>query len=92
MVAGLLGLTIMRTSPVKGTISPSNAGIRAWLFSRTDTLSGSIAQGAFQIDQVKPGNYRLMIEAAPPFRNLIVDGVVVVEGQPTDVGVLTMVQ
>jgi hypothetical protein len=80
------------TSPVKGSVTPSDAGLRAWLFSRTDTLNGSIIQGSFMITNVKPGNYTLVVEARPPYRDSFKQDVLVVEGQPTDVGVIQMNQ
>ena len=42
-------------SPVKGSITPADAGIRAWVFSKTDTLNAPVLQGNFMIEHVKPG-------------------------------------
>jgi hypothetical protein len=79
-------------SPVKGSVSPSNGSSRAWLISRTDTLNGPVIQGVFMITNVKPGNYTLMLEGRPPFRDSFKQDVLVVDGQPTDVGVIEMNQ
>jgi hypothetical protein len=79
-------------SPVKGYVNPSNAAVRAWVFSRTDTLNSPVLQGNFMISNVKPGNYTLMIEARPPYRDSFKQDVLVVDGQPTDVGVIEMHQ
>ena len=79
-------------SPVKGYVNPSNAAVRAWVFSRTDTLNSPVIQGNFIISNVKPGNYTLMIEARPPYRDSFKQDVLVVDGQPTDVGVIEMHQ
>ena len=80
-------------SPVKGSVNPSNSGIRAWVFSKTDTFSTAITiSGFFQIENVKEGSYTLMIEGRPPYRDLFKYGVVVVDEQPTDVGVIDMHQ
>ncbi|HEY4155784.1 MAG TPA: hypothetical protein VGM24_10165 [Puia sp.] len=79
-------------SPVKGSIVPASAGSRAWVFSKTDTLSAPILQGNFMIEHVKPGNYTLMIEGKPPYRNAVKQGVIVVDGQLTDAGVIQMNQ
>lgn len=77
-------------SPVKGSVTPANAGIRAWVFSGTDTLSAPVLQGNFMIENVKPGNYTLMVQGTPPYRNAIKQGVIVTDGQLTDVGVIQM--
>ena len=85
-----LGFRTMFNSPVKGSVSPSNGGLRAWVFSKTDTANASVTEGNFLIDNVKPGSYTLMVEGKPPYRNSVKEGVVVAEGQPTDVGVIEM--
>jgi hypothetical protein len=79
-------------SPVKGSVSPANGSSRAWLISRTDTLNAPVLQGIFMITNVKPGNYTLMLEGRPPFRDSFKQDVLVVDGQPTDVGVIEMNQ
>jgi hypothetical protein len=79
-------------SPVKGSVSPANGASRAWVISRHDTLNAPVIQGNFMITNVKPGNYTLMLEAKPPYRDSFKQDVLVVEGQPTDVGVIEMNQ
>jgi hypothetical protein len=77
---------------VKGTVTPSDGALRAFLFSATDTLNATVEQGIFQINDVKPGNYILMVEGKPPYRNSTKDGISVIDGQLTDVGEITMHQ
>jgi hypothetical protein len=92
----LLGATmafrVFWNSPVKGSVNPSNGASRAWLFSRTDTLNSPVIQGNFMITNVKPGNYTLMMEGRPPYRDSFKQDILVVDGQPTDVGVIEMHQ
>ena len=81
--------------PVAGTltgnVNPPEAGLRAWIFSATDTLTATVENsGHFQISQVKPGNYRLLVEARPPYRNSVKEGIHVADGVPTDVGTIEM--
>jgi hypothetical protein len=87
-----LAFRIYYNSPVKGSVSPANGASRAWLISKRDTLNAPVMQGNFMITNVKPGNYTLMLEAKPPFRDSFKQDVLVVEGQPTDVGVIEMNQ
>jgi hypothetical protein len=80
------------TSPVKGSVTPANGASRAWIISKTDTLNAPVIQGNFMITNVKPGNYTLMVEAIPPYKDSFKQDVQVVDGQPTDVGVIQMNQ
>ena len=74
------------TGSIKGTVSPSDAGIRAWAISNRDTLKSIVADGVFVITDVKPGLYNLLIEARSPYKNGVVPEVTVVEGEVADVG------
>ncbi len=92
-IIGFCSFNFLRhwNSPVKGSVNPSNAAIRAWVFSKTDTFNAPVnISGLFEIDGVKAGSYTLMVEAHGPYRNTIKDGIVVVDGQLTDVGVIEM--
>jgi hypothetical protein len=87
----LLGFMPAFNTIVTGSVNPPDAGMRAWLFSSTDTVTATVeSNGHFQIPNVKPGNYRLMIEGRPPYRNGVKDGIHVTDGQPLDVGVIEM--
>jgi len=95
LLAAGLALAAGFTSPLAGTVmgivNPAEAASRAWIFSATDTLTAEVENsGHFQIGQVKPGSYRLMIEAKPLYRNSIKEGIRVADGAPTDVGTIEM--
>jgi hypothetical protein len=77
-------------SPVKGSVNPTDGALRAWLISPKDTVNAPVIQGNFMITNVKPGNYTLMVEGKPPFRDSFKQDILVVDGQPTDVGVIQM--
>lgn len=87
-----LAFRVYWNSPVTGSVTPSDAGIRAWVISKTDTLNAPVIQGNFMIENVRPGNYTLMIDGRPPYRSTFKQSVMVVDGQPTDVGVIQMNQ
>src|SRR6266849_9987866 len=87
-----MAFRVFLNSPVKGSVNPSNGAVRAWLFSRSDTLTSPVIQGNFMISNVKPGNYTLVMEGKSPYRDSFKQDVLVVDGQPTDVGVIEMHQ
>lgn len=71
---------------IRGTVTPPEAGLHAFLFSTKDTVSVNVINGSFQFPDVKAGSYKLLIEAAPPYRNGTKDGIVVTDGKFTDAG------
>jgi hypothetical protein len=71
---------------IKGTVTPLEAGVRAWAESATDTLRAPILNGSYKITNAKPGAYKIIIEARPPYRNIARDGLLVTDDQETDAG------
>jgi hypothetical protein len=91
-VAGLFSFYTVQNGTIKGTVSPSEGAVRAWALSSTDTLRAPVQSGTFEITNAKPGTYRIIIEAKPPYKNIAKDDVNVAEGQPTDVGEIKLQQ
>ena len=78
---------------VKGTVNPADGGIRASVISATDTFKSIINnEGVFVITNVKMGSYNLIIEAKPPYKNAVREGVLVTEDGTTDVGEIKLSQ
>ncbi|MEO6314415.1 MAG: carboxypeptidase regulatory-like domain-containing protein [Chitinophagaceae bacterium] len=91
-VAGLFAFRGIDTGSIKGTITPSDGATKAWALSPTDTLQAAIQAGSFEITGAKAGNYRLIIEAKPPYKNTAKDNIAVADGQPTNVGEIKLNQ
>ena len=92
MAFALFAFTTFKNGSIKGTVSPSAAATSAYIVSGMDTMRTNIRNGAFEIDQVKPGTYKLVIEAIAPYKNFEKEGVVVNEKKVTDVGEITLQQ
>jgi hypothetical protein len=92
MAFALFAFTAFKNGSIKGTVSPSAAATSAYVVSGMDTMRTNIRNGAFEIDQVKPGTYKLVIEAVAPYKNFEKEGVVVNEKKVTDVGEITLQQ
>jgi len=90
--AGVFAFKALVNGTVKGTVTPSDGAARAWIISATDTLKAPIDKGAFEIPDVKPGTYKVIIEAKPPYKNVAKDGVTVTDGQTSDVGEIKLSQ
>jgi hypothetical protein len=82
----LLAFARQRMGSIKGTVTPLDAGVRAWAESATDTLRAPILNGSYEISNAKSGAYKIIIEAKPPYRNIVRDGLMVTDGQETDAG------
>ena len=90
--AGLFAFSEVKTGSIKGMVNPADGAIRAWALSSTDTVRADVNKGTFTITDCKPGTYRVIIEAKPPYKNTAKDNVIVADGQPTNVGQIKLGQ
>jgi hypothetical protein len=88
----LFAFTAFKNGSIKGSVSPSASATSAYVVSGMDTLRTNINNGGFEIGEVKPGTYKLVIEAIAPYKNFEKQGVVVNEKKATDVGQITLQQ
>ena len=86
VVSAIFAFNVITAGSIKGTVVPADGASRAWALSATDTFRGSITNGAYEIKDIKPGSYRVIIEARPPYKNAAKDSVVVMDGQASEVG------
>jgi hypothetical protein len=92
VAVGLFAFRNAWQGSVKGTIVPADGAVRAWALSSTDTFRTNVAQVMFEITGVKPGIYRIIIEANAPYKNQAKDSVQVTDGAVTDVGTITLLK
>lgn len=78
-------------SGIQGTIDPPEGAKRIWAVSGKDSVSIIPAPGSFIMD-VKPGSWKLVVEAVLPYKNVEREAILVVEGQLTDVGLIRLTQ
>ena len=88
----LFAFTNFKNGSIKGSVSPSASATSAYVVSGMDTMRTNIKNGGFEIGEVKPGTYKLVIEAIAPYKNFEKTGVVVNEKKDTDVGEITLQQ
>jgi hypothetical protein len=96
----LLGLAIAMTGSlyfktaqpesIQGKVTPAWYAVNAWAISKTDTLYTTVTNGNFEFSNAQPGVYKIIVEARSPYRHMEKDNVVVKEGEPTNIGELSL--
>lgn len=76
-------------SGIQGTIDPPDGARRIWAISGKDSVSIVPAPGSFLIE-VKPGSWKLVVEAVLPYKNVERESILVTEDQLTDVGLIKL--
>jgi hypothetical protein len=78
-------------SGIHGTVDPADGARKVWAISGTDSFSTIPVSGKFSVE-VKPGNWSLILEGNPPYKNTSVNSVLVLDNQSTDAGIIRMNQ
>lgn len=76
-------------SGIMGTVDPPEGAKKIWAVSGKDTVAIIPPPGSFILD-VKPGTWKLVVEAVLPFKSVERDGILVAEGNMTDVGLIKL--
>jgi hypothetical protein len=74
------------SASVTGSVTPPEGAYHAFLYTSKDTVATNIVNGNFLFSGMKAGNYNLLIQANPPYQNLVREGVRVVDGDALNLG------
>lgn len=83
-------LTEAITGGIKGEIEPLGSQIAVMADLNADTFGTytDLSTGRFYLPGLSSGSYKLLIDAADPLKDTVINGVVVQNGQITDIGLL----
>ncbi|MBO9564933.1 MAG: carboxypeptidase regulatory-like domain-containing protein [Niastella sp.] len=90
--AALFSFTLRPGSGIKGTVAPAESAGTVYAISGTDTLKVEVAQGAFLFSDIKPGTYKVTVEAKAPYKNFSKEDIAVKDGEVVDLGAITLAQ
>lgn len=82
---------IIQGSTITGRVNPPGEVETVWAFSNSDTIKGLLKEGAFALT-AKPGLWKVIVDAKPPFRDAIIENVEVKANQTTDIGEIRLQQ
>ena len=88
-VAGLVAFTAVAPSSITGKVTPADGAQMVWAISGTDSTKAGINSGAFTLE-VKPGIYKVIVDAKAPYKDVLLENLDVKEGQPVDVGEIVL--
>ena len=70
---------------ITGRVTPIDGANIAWAVGSRDSVTSNVVNGIFSFS-VKPGIYRVIIDALEPYKDATVENISVKEGQTVDVG------
>lgn len=79
-------------SAIVGSVSPPDGVDAVWAISKVDSVKGVVINtGGFSLS-VKPGTYKLIVDAKSPYKDVELPNVEVKDNQPMDVGEIVLKQ
>jgi len=91
-VIALFSFSVRFSSVIKGTISPADKAGSVWAIAGNDSTKVMPLQGAFQLNDLKAGTYKIVVEGIAPYKDFVKEGVVVKDGEVLDLGIITLNQ
>lgn len=86
VTGSLFAFTTFQSGSIKGKIIPPDGAAQVWAMSPSDTLKATVNQGTFELTNAKAGTYKVYIDATEPYKDLVKEGVQVVDGAAVDLG------
>ncbi len=86
--SGILAIYAFRNknqTSIIGRVTPIDGANVAWAISGRDSASSNIVNGTFSFS-VKPGIFKVIVDAVEPYKDAILENINVKEGQTVDVG------
>ncbi len=94
LLSGALGFFAFRSvadGNITGKVTPADGAASVVAYSGSDSVKANIQAGAFTLS-VKPGTYKVMIDAIDPYKDETIDNVQVADGTPVDLGEIKLKQ
>lgn len=88
----ICSFTVQQEGVIKGRVTPAEGAYHAWAISNKDTLETAISLGSFQFSGIKPGTYKVVINAHAPYQDLVRDDVLVTDEAVVDLGDIQLVR
>ncbi|HTE25722.1 carboxypeptidase-like regulatory domain-containing protein [Flavitalea sp.] len=89
IIIGLFAFRVAQNSGIKGTVSPAEGTGMVWAISSSDSLKMTPEKGTFAFS-LKPGTYKVIVQAVSDYKSFIKENVVVEDGKVTDLGTITL--
>ena len=85
-VISLHAFRSLQTSGIKGLIIPADAIVTyVWAINGIDSIKVQPVKGEFALG-VKAGTYKIIVDADAPYKDAVIDNVVVKDAVITDIG------
>ena len=84
-IIGLYAFNVVSQAAISGSVTPPEGATAVWAVNGSDSVAGTFSNGSFSIS-VKPGTYKLFIDAKDPYKDVSLENIQVSDTAATNVG------
>lgn len=91
VVGGIHAVTAKQSSGITGTVSPAEQVTAVLAIGSSDTIKTTLKDDHFVL-AAGAGTYKLIIKAKLPYKDALLDNIIITEGKLVDVGAIQLKQ
>ncbi len=91
VITGIHAIRLIKANTINGKVSAPNALQFAWAIKGSDSVIVGADNGTFSL-KVKPGIWKVLLHNKNPYKNIIINNVIVKDGRSTDLGEIILAQ
>lgn len=76
---------------IYGSIEPAEGGKKVFAIKGTDTVAVIPQDGKFSVAVGSASNWKIHVQAIPPYKDAAVNNIMVEEGKSSDVGIVKLI-
>lgn len=89
VIWSISGFNTRQQTSIKGKVNPIDGANSAWAIGGRDSATSNIVNGMFGFS-VKPGIYKVVVDAVEPYKDAVLENISVKEGQTVDIGEIVL--
>jgi hypothetical protein len=91
VITGIHAMRLMQANTINGKVASPDALQFVWAVQGKDSVIVPAIHGEFAL-KVKPGVWKLLLHTQTPYKNMVIENVVVSDGKATDLGEIKLLQ
>ncbi len=89
-ISSIHAVKLLQTSSFHVRLSPANGAERVWAIQGKDSIEMTNVNGEFFLRSIKPGQWRVSVEAIQPFKNVQFNVGDIQPGSDRDLGIIRL--
>ena len=91
VITGIHAMRLIHANTINGRVQSPDALQFVWAIQGKDSVIAQAVNGVFVL-KVKPGAWKVLLHTQTPYKNMVIDKVVVSDGKATDLGEIKLLQ